>query len=702
MDRKSISRGAATTDSISARLVLCWPGNGILGASRRRTSGAGAQRDWHENVATKRAGAAPGAGSAQMTMGSRMKAPARLGRANGWSLPVLVAAATFGGCLPRVEVAGDEAKADAGDDLSEPPADAPPPYGDPPITGATPDDTPQGETPNDRDVPDAGVPPENEVDVPSNEPVAEPGLRLTLVVVQPLQLEVEVPIQRPLRLTFSAALDAASVSGLSFELVRSNASPVTGTLAVDDRGVIFTPAEPLVLGNSYVMRYQGSVRSTAGVEWNGSGEVSFQTRVGRWALPENLSTSGDTPRVAFAGAGSALAIWNQIGATASGAAAIGVSRFTAAQGWEALPSPASCGPACRIQLVAGGSDGTFESVWSAEGSVQAQPYHPERGFGEIERISARSTNTGADAAVANGELWLAANVSQGIVVSRMADGVAWLPQTNAFISDLRETNAGPLIVADAPERARVFWLEDSELLASTFSDGSWSAPQFAPNFRGPFAAIGLSGAGVPSGDVVLAWEEDRPSEGDPSVIDSELSVLRMAPNGAIREEGTPSLPDGVGGNATSPAAAMNPGGEALLAWLQTPGNPDDPAALAQLFGAFHSATETTWSTALPLSVEADGAARPPAVGLDPSGNGHVLWVGADAAGEGRVLTARFSRESGLFGATVPISAAVAPSSGLTRGPRNGNDNCQLAVDAQGRALAIWATPLGEIWAARFE
>lgn len=173
----------------------------------------------------------------------------------------------------------------------------------------------------------------------------------------------------------------------------------------------------------------------------------------------------------------------------------------------------------------------------------------------------------------------------------------------------------------------------------------------------------------------------------------------MAANGAIREEDNPSALDG--GNATSPAVAMNPKGEALLAWVQTSGNPDDDAATATLHGAFHSATATDWSTAFPLSVEADGVARPPVVGLDPSGNGHVLWVGADGA-DGRVLTARFTRESGLFGYTGLLSATTSATPTLTRGPRNGNDNCQLAVDVQGRALAIWGSPDGGIWSARFE
>jgi hypothetical protein len=147
---------------------------------------------------------------------------------------------------------------------------------------------------------------------------------------------------------------------------------------------------------------------------------------------------------------------------------------------------------------------------------------------------------------------------------------------------------------------------------------------------------------------------------------------------------------------------MNPKGDALLGWVQNAAGPDDAASAAATWAAFRAATSTTWSAAFALSSPSGGRARPPAVGIDPSGNGHVAWVEVDAAGNARVVAARLRRESGQFEEGLVISGETPVSPALTRGPQSGNDNCRLAVDAQGRALALWAGPEGGIWAARFE
>jgi hypothetical protein len=613
-----------------------------------------------------------------------------------------LACAALVACLPKLDVASGEPEAStpsigstggtSGDGLETESQPGRPP--DP--------DAPLGPDSSDVGGPAAGVPGRDETGAEVGTGVATPSLPLTLVEFQPAASAVGVSIEAPLSLTFSAPIDPASVPLLSIEVLRSSSLSITGTLSVKGSRVSFVPAEPLLLTNSYVWRFQGTVRSVDGAEWTGSGEAAFKTREGAWSSPENLASAGDNPRIAFDGEGNALAIWNQVGINPpSAAAGIGVARFTPAGGWRVLPSPASCGPQCTPLLVAADKDGAFEIVWSAQGYIYGQPYHTDAGFGETAQVFSRGARAGADGAVSDGEVWLATNVSQGIIVSRTLDGASWL-QDEAYLSDVRQGSAGPVLVADGPGRARVFWVESSQLLASSFSEGSWSTPQFVPNFRGDFTPVGLSGAGVPAGNALLAWEEDRPSPDDPTLISSGLSVVMMAANGAIREESGPRLPDGIVGNAASPAVAMSPRGDALLTWLQSSGDPNDADAPTTLWGAFHAAAATAWSAPSQLSIDEDGVARPPAVGIDPSGNGHVLWVTVRPGGEADILEARFNRESGLFGATGLISATADATPGLTRGPRGGNDSSQLAVDSRGRALGIWADPAGGIWTIRFE
>jgi Big-like domain-containing protein len=544
----------------------------------------------------------------------------------------------------------------------------------------------------------AGGQPAREVDGGDPTAVLEP---LALVDVQPPLGAAGVAPGSPIVLTFSSDIDPASAAVI-IELSRTGSLPIGGTIDVQGPSVRFLPAEPLILSNSYAWRYDGSLRSTAGAEWAGRAEASFQTREGRWGEPENLGSGGDNPRIAVDAAGNALAIWNEVGVLESGAASLGVARFELGAGWERLPTPASCGPQCTPSVVAGGANGTFEVAWFATSSLEVSRYDASTGFAAPTRMEVRSGPPGADGVISGGQLWLAANLAQGISVVRTSDGSTWLPPLGAYVSDARSSNAGPVLVVDGPERARVFWVESPQLLASTFSDGSWSSPQFVPNFRGDFSPIGFAGAGAPAGNALLAWEEDRPSAEEPIVTTSTLGVVLMAPNGSVRDEDPPPLPDDVGGNPASPSVAMNARGEALLAWRQSAGDPTDPAAPSILWGAFHGATATDWSAPVQLSDDIDGLARPPAVAIDPSGNAHVLWVSADGANGADVLVKRYHRDGGIFDYTGLINASATVDAALTRGRRSGNDNCQLAGDAQGRAIAIWAAPDGGIWAVRFE
>jgi hypothetical protein len=526
-----------------------------------------------------------------------------------------------------------------------------------------------------------------------------PNAPLNLMGVQPADLAEGVPIDAPITLTFSDDIDPASVSALAIEVLPLNSSPITGTLRVEGKQVEFLPSEPLILANSYAWRYQGTLRARDGSVWTGTDDATFQTRDGEWSLPQNLSPTGDLPRLAFDSAGNALAIWNQIGARPSGASGLGVARFTLGTGWEVLPPQGSCGPQCTVNFVAGGDEGVFELSWYEVDNLHYQPYLAATGFGETRSILARSGPPETTGVVTGSDLWMATNLATGIAVEHNPHGAGWQGGTLSLDED-RGSTAGPVLVVDGPERARVFWVERSQLRASILSDGSWSAPLFVQNFRGDFTAAGLAGAGVAGGNALLAWEEERPSLADPTQVASFLGVALMGANGSIQEEDGPKLPDGVTGNPASPAIAMSPTGEGVLAWLQSSGDPNDANAAATLWWAFHSPTATTWSAPEQISRTGQGVARPPAVGMDASGNGHAVWVSVRASGEANVLTARFVRETESLVGLLSLATPAAPA--LTRGGRSGNDNCQLAVDAQGRALVVWVGADGGIWTTRFE
>jgi hypothetical protein len=529
-------------------------------------------------------------------------------------------------------------------------------------------------------------------------------LPLTVVGLEPSDASVDVPIESSSSITFSAPLDPTSVSISALQLTRSGAVPVAGSVTVEGSVVRFQPSEPLLLANAYSLHFEGTLRSVDGAQWTGSAEASFRTHEGAWSSPENVAISGDNPRIAFDPAGSALAIWNQLDTSQSGQAKLGMARFTPNARWQTLPAaPSGCGPECAPRLVAAGSDGSFQLVWAATGVINTQRFHPDEGFGVIGSTSARSGSfsAGVDAAVVDGQVWSVADLSQGIVISHMVDGLSWLPQAQPFLTDDRSPHAGPVLITSSAQPPRVFWADGPLILLTTFSAGAWSSPQ-PLSTRSDFVNVAsFSGAGSALGHALLVWEEDLPDLDVPSIVTGQFDSILIDPDGTSKRT-RPIPPASYVGNSVSPAASMNATGDAMLSWLQTAGNPDDADAPSRVWAAFRFAVSPAWSAVFPLSAADGTRARPPAVAVDPSGNGLAIWVEVDSAGSARLSSSRFLRESKLFGEAAPISGEAPVSPALTRSKRSGNDNCRLAVDAQGRALAIWSGSTGGIWASRFE
>jgi hypothetical protein len=523
---------------------------------------------------------------------------------------------------------------------------------------------------------------------------------LTLVGFDPANSSDGVPLEASLRVAFSEPLDPANGSMAAIQLTRSGSVPIAGTVTVEGSALSFMPSEPLVLATDYLLVLRGTVRGGSGTEWSGTAQANFRTREGSWATPLNIAPAGDNPRLALDGKGNALAIWNQVDPGPAGQARLMMARFTPALGWRTLPAaPEACGLECRPKLVAAGSDADFELVWAALGTVNAQRFHPDEGFGVTVRVP-DDGDSSVVGAITGKQLWMVADVSSGIVIAQMADGQSWLPLAQPHTSDYRPSHAGPVLILGAPQNARVFWAENSALLVTEFADGMWSRPQPLSTWDSFDEVSALAGAGSARGDVVIVWERDHESVDITGLRESELDLLLVAPDGTIRR-GRLNLPEDYIGNSFSPAVSVNATGDALSSWIQSPGNADDANATGRVWASFRASNSPTWSVASSPSTSATVRARPPAIGIDASGSGHAVWVEVDAAGNAQVVASRFLGDRGSFASARVISAGTPVSPALTRGKLAGNDDCRLGVDAQGRGIALWAGAAG-IWSARFE
>lgn len=527
---------------------------------------------------------------------------------------------------------------------------------------------------------------------------------LTLVDIDPADLSSGVDTGAAFTLTFSAALDPAS-SLTAFDVTRGSALP--GSVAVQGRAITFTPARALALDAAYTLRFDGDVRALRGAEWESDVEVSFQTRGGAWGSPERVAIAGDSPEVAMGADGTAVLIWEVPAAQVAARVALAEHTFDA--GWQAFPiSGTTGGPfSVPVRVVAG--DGAFMLLWHSIGILRNAVYRPGGDLGTIDSSFSRGANHDGDGALAGGHGWVSVNEFNILVTLRhTTDGTTWESLPNVYLDETVLVQGGPRIVTDAAGNAKAFWITDAGLLVSTFTSGSppdaWSAPTLLAT-RDAASDVGAVVAGGSAlGDAWIAWEEALEAA---TATTRSLRLVHLASDGSVDE----SVPDSLAalGDASSPALAVNAAGDALLSWIETSSTITDAGAAdagaanddtAHARAAFRSAGAAAWSPSLPLSSTAGAQARAPAVALDPSGNGHAVWLEAVASGAAQLIAARFEPATGELEGTAPISGAATPVFAPPQG--NVHTDPRVVVDDSGRAIAIWVGNDGAIWSARFE
>jgi hypothetical protein len=422
-----------------------------------------------------------------------------------------------------------------------------------------------------------------------------------------------------------------------------------------------------------------------------------------WSEPVSVTAIGDTPELAIGSDGTAVAAWQKPAAQAS--ARVELAELGANESsWRAIPvSGTSGGPYSTPLRVVAGDDGRFELLWHNTGYLYAGVYQPGIGLGAGQRSGDRGGNPDGDGAIAGGHTWLASNTFGQVVLSHSGDGVSWTRLFGLFPDQFDETNpatSGPRLLTHGSGHTSLFWAQRSGVFVSTFESGadpaSWGEPRAIldgdPALAGRFLAAGSS-----LGHALLVWEAAKPAGDAGAMSHRRLQFVQLAPDGSVDASRTGRLD--TAGNVFSPALAMSPSGDALLSWVESDAGPAEAAAPARVWAAFRGADASSWSTPVPLSSGGASGARAPAVAFDPSGSAHALWLEVGASGEAELLAARRSVSSGEFGATSVLSGA-APPAAAPRSP--GHSDPRLAVDAGGRAIALWVGADGGIWSSTLE
>jgi Bacterial Ig-like domain len=267
--------------------------------------------------------------------------------------------------------------------------------------------------------------------------------------------------------TFSEAIDPASIDAASFQLVDDpHGSAVLGTAIVEGAVVRFQPAAELTLRERYELVIGTAVTDLSGTPLAEEWRAAFSVREGVLGAAGSLTTGTVEPRaMGMGGRGEAFALWWDGGTI--------YSRHYQA-GWQGTELVSNTGTPDNLTVAVGPEDAAL-AVWQAgttrESAVYANDVVPWvestlEGGGSPAQVGVDRRGFGLAA-------WLREEGTHtGVVASRFS-GAQW---SNPVRLDELDTNAGALHLAvDDAGNGVALWAQGDQIWTARFRDGAWEA-----------------------------------------------------------------------------------------------------------------------------------------------------------------------------------------------------------------------------------
>ncbi|MBI5138018.1 MAG: Ig-like domain-containing protein [Nitrospirae bacterium] len=502
----------------------------------------------------------------------------------------------------------------------------------------------------------------------------------------------------------NAAVDAAitvafseavtGVNGASL-YVDGPAGAVSGSITMNGAAdqATFTASPGLGLNADYTVGVTAAIGDPSGNPL-GADSFALSTAEGAWsgaATVDSGSWNSYTPHVALGGDGSAVAVWEQW----NGNDSILARHYDPATGWggEVLLETSTAGNAALPQ-VAMDAAGDAVAVWyqhdgtrySAYGNVYDAATDTWGGATLLESDSAGhavGVTVGMDAS------------GNAVAVWYQSDGARYNIHANRYTAaggwngrELLETSAAgnaqhPQVAVAPNGDAVVVWHQSDGTRDNIwanhldFAVGSWSGEQLVESSNAGTAlnpALAVNAAG----DAVAAWHQSDGSRYNLTANRYDAGTGTWGAAQTIETDNT--------GSAKEAQVGFDGNGNAFVVWHQSDGSVNHIQANR------YDGVAAAWGTATALEADPRGAGFP-RVAVDANGNALAVWAQSDGTVD-NVAAARYDGRAGTWGAAGTLEAG----SGAI-------DSARVAMDAQGRALAVWAQWGGsrnEIKANRFE
>ncbi|WP_288364025.1 hypothetical protein [uncultured Spongiibacter sp.] len=418
--------------------------------------------------------------------------------------------------------------------------------------------------------------------------------------------------------------------GLTLENNGGDSLPVAGTS--------FEFATELADGASYAVTVAAHPDEQLCSLANASGSVAgadvdnveVLCRYWRTAALIESGNNGDAfqPKIAFDGAGNAIAVWRQQDGTYLNIYANRYTASTGSWGTEELIESGANGHAVAPQIAVDGA-GNAIAVWSQDDGANYNIY--------ANRYTASTGTWGTE------ELIESSSVANALSPQIAVDG-----NGNAIAVWQQSDGNNESIYAN-------------RYTASTDSWGTAELIESDHNGQAVQSQIAFDSAG----NAIAVWSQ---SVGAYNNIYSNRYTLATGWGGAEL------VATGNAGNATHPQIASDSNGNAIAVWLEL----SALGAKVSVYANRYTASAASWGAVELLESSDDGHAYDPRIAMDDDGNGVAVWWQPDSANLRHIYSNRYTPGAG-WGTEERIENSD-----------DGHSNYpQIAIDGEGNVIAVW-------------
>lgn len=490
-----------------------------------------------------------------------------------------------------------------------------------------------------------------------------------VVSTQPAKDGVLEDLGAPIKVTFSAALDAASVTPGSVQLVRDG-SVVDGTLSTTLTEVTFEPEDPWMLAAHYELQLTNAVRDSKDRPLEPY-TLGFTTRDGSWQREKRAD--GTDGVIAASGDGFAALAWAQPGSMYP---EIWASQFTPPSTWSSPVQIKETSSGSFVDQIAVNRRHRVAVLYTTlSHNYRAIAYTTGPTWGSDAYIVTTSSNARLLLNESDELVFVADSPTTGdygILGSRFTLGAT--SPTPIEVGDGTNDSRPGLALLDGDPR--VIWQHASSNMTGAptqIMSGVLNSTSGTPlSANGVVAANAVLAGDARQASIIAAWEQ-----ADPTWTNAWASRMVLGANWS-----TPVKISDDQSSVSNLALALDPAGRAVAVWRQ-----------AGAITSNHFAPATGWSAAQQISAPGAMNLDAPQLVVDAAGNAVAAWTqDGENASLNEVWVARYWRDGGWQAASRARVSDMEAGTG---------SEVSLTVDDYGRAFVVW-TQANQVWSARFE